>query len=246
MPREWNAKSYDALPLPHTTWGAGVLDRLAQFGPQPGQRLLDAGCGTGRDACAARERWPDLRLVLVDGSTRMLEQARSKLGSAVEYVRADLMQPLPIAPVDAVMSVAAFHWVADHDVLFRNLAGVMSPGAPLVSDCGGRGTVAGVNQALAQVLGRPHQHPWTFAEREETGSRLDAAGFDVHDVRLRPDPFRCDDSDVLEKYLATVVLGSYLDDLPAEEHRGFVEAVRRALPAPEVDYVRLEIEASRR
>jgi trans-aconitate 2-methyltransferase len=42
------------------------------------------------------------------------------------------------------------------------------------------------------------------------------------------------------------VLGSHLDRLPAEEHDAFVTEVRGALPAPEVDYVRLEIDAVRR
>lgn len=245
MPREWDAQSYDTLPLPHTAWGTGVLDRLAAYDLEPGARLLDAGCGTGRDATAARDRWPAASLVLLDGSEQMLAQARTKLGDTPEYVHADLMQPLPIAPVDAVMSVAAFHWVADHAVLFANLAAVMHTGAPLVTDCGGSGNVAGVNAAITDVTGETTD-PWQFADAEPTIQRLADAGFDVREVRLRPDPFRCDDPAILEQYLATVVLGGHLDRIPPEEHDAFVTDVRRALPAPEVDYVRLEIEAVRR
>ncbi|MEO7942199.1 MAG: methyltransferase domain-containing protein, partial [Marmoricola sp.] len=101
MPREWDAKSYDALPLPHTAWGISVLDRLAAHRLSEAARVLDAGCGTGRDAAGARERWPDMRIVLLDGSEQMLTQARTKLGETAEYVHADLMQPLSIDPVDA-------------------------------------------------------------------------------------------------------------------------------------------------
>lgn len=245
MSREWDAQSYDTLPLPHTAWGTGVLDRLASHRLPEAARVLDAGCGTGRDAAAARARWPALHLVLLDGSEQMLTQARTKLGDTAEYVHADLMQPLPVAPVDAVMSVAAFHWVPDHAVLFANLAAVMHAGAPLVTDCGAAGNVAGVNEALTRVTGEP-THPWQFADAESTSRRLADAGFDVRDVRLRPDPFRCDDPEILEQYLATVVLGSHLDRLPVEQHETFVTDLRRALPAPEVDYVRLEIDAVRR
>lgn len=245
MPREWDAQSYDTLPLPHTAWGTGVLDRLAAHDIPPDARLLDAGCGTGRDAAAARERWPAARLVLLDGSEQMLARARTRLGDAAEYVHADLMQPLPIAPVDAVMSVAAFHWVPDHAALLDHLAAVMRPGAPLVSDCGGAGNIAGVDRAIARVTGSSAD-PWQFADAEQTVTRLTDAGFAVRDVRLRPAPFRCDDPDLLEQYLATVVLGSHLDRLPTEEHGSFVADVRCALPAPEVDYVRLEIDAVRR
>ena len=207
--------------------------------------MLDAGCGTGRDAAAALVRWPGLRLVLLDGSEHMLDQARTKLGGAVEYVHANLIQPIPIEPVEAVMSVAAFHWVPDHGVLFANLAAVMVRGASLVTDCGGAGNVAGVNEALQRVTGQSSD-PWQFADTQQTAERLEASEFEVLDVRLRPDTFQCPDPDVLEEYLATVVLGSHLDRLPEDEHESFVREVRQALPAPEVDYVRLEIDAVRR
>jgi trans-aconitate 2-methyltransferase len=244
MPREWNAHSYDSLPLPHTAWGAGVLRRLGAYELPLAARLLDAGCGTGRDAAAARATWPDRQFVLLDGSLQMLDQARVKLGESAEYVLADLMQPLPIAPVDGVMSVAAFHWVPDHDVLFANLASVMRVGAPIVTDCGGAGNVSGVNHAIAKVTG-VSTNPWQFADAEQTAARLEKAGFEPREVRLRPDPFRCSDPAILEEYLATVVLGSHLDQMPEDEDELFVREVRQALPAPEVDYVRLEIDAVR-
>lgn len=245
MPREWNARSYDSLPLPHAEWGSRVLDGLARHGLRSDARVLDAGCGTGRDAAAARARWSELSLVLVDGSAQMLDQACTKLDDSAEYVQADLMGPLRVEHVDAVMSVAAFHWVPDHTRLFANLAAVMRPGAALVTDCGGAGNVAGVNQPMATVTGAS-DHPWNFADEDQTAARLEAAGFDVRDVRLRPDPFRCEDPAVLGEYLATVVLGSHLDQLPTAEHEEFVREVQAALPAPEVDYVRLEIDAVRR
>ena len=47
--REWDAASYDALPLPHVGWGLRVLDRMDLAGDE---LVLDAGCGTGRDAAA--------------------------------------------------------------------------------------------------------------------------------------------------------------------------------------------------
>jgi trans-aconitate 2-methyltransferase len=213
------------------------------------ERVLDAGCGTGRDALALRERWPDVHVVALDGSRRMLDVAREQLGTTVTYVHADLGEQLPLAelggPVDAVMSVAAFHWVPDHCALFRHLAAVMRPGARLVSDCGGRGNIASLDAAVATVAGTPDEG-WEFAGVEDTRSQLDAAGFEVRDVRLRPSPFPIQDPVVLEAYLATVCLGGYLAELPADEQEEFVHQVRLALPEPVVDYVRLEIDAVRR
>ena len=59
----------------------------------------------------------------------------------VEYLVADLQEPLPVSPpVDAILSTATFHWIADHDALFANLAAVLRPGGQLAAQCGGAGT----------------------------------------------------------------------------------------------------------
>lgn len=250
-PREWDASAYAALTLPHVVWGRGVLDRLV-VSLRGDERVLDAGCGTGRDAAALRRRLPGVRVVALDGSAGMLAEARERVGADATYVRADLSAPLPLAelggPVDAVMSVATFHWVPDHAALFEHLAAVMRPGAPLVVDCGGAGNVAALDAAIATVSGLAGQpdDPWQFAGVADTRRRLVDAGFEVYDVRLRPAPFRVADPDVLEAFLAVVCLGAHLADLPAAEQPAFVRAVRLALPEPVVDYVRLEIEAGRR
>lgn len=247
MPREWDASTYDSLVLPHEQWGRRVVDRLAATGFADGARVIDAGCGTGRDAALVRARWPGAEIVAVDGSQRMLDIARDRLGAtSVTYLLADLERPLTLSePVDAVISVAAFHWIENHDALFANLADVMCAAAPLISDCGGRGNVVGVNAAIAQVTGEPDGE-WQFADADGTRLRLERAGFEVASCVLRPDPFRVEDPDVLEAYLASVVLGSYLIERSAEDQRAFVRAVREALAEPVLDYVRLEIDAVRR
>ena len=243
MPHEWDAAAYDALPLPHEDWGRRVLDRMRLRGDE---RVLDAGCGTGRDAAALLQRQPDVRLVCLDASERMLAQARERLGERAEFVRADLDQPLHLhEPVDAVMSVAAFHWVPDHDRLFAHLAAVMLPGARLTSDCGGQGQLSVLDAALVEVTGQP-KIATAFKGVAETRASLDAAGFDVEDVRLREDPQRFQDAARLEAYLAAVNLSGYLADLPAEQHAAFVRRVREAMTEPVLDYVRLEIDAVRR
>ena len=245
MAREWDAATYDGLALPHEVWGQRVLDRLQPRLPAT-PVVLDAGCGTGRDAAALRERCPEAGIVALDGSERMLEVARDRLGDdRVTYVHADLTRALPLTePVDAVMSVAAFHWVEDHAALFATLAAAMRPGAPLVFDCGGRGNVDRLTAAIATVTGEPADG-WEFAGPDETLSRIDDAGFAVEHVELRPHPFRVDDPAIFERYLAAVCLGGQLARLPEREHAGFVREVRRAFAEPVVDYVRLEVVATR-
>ena len=44
-PREWNAGSYDRMSDPQLAMARDVIDRLDLRGDE---RVLDAGCGTGR------------------------------------------------------------------------------------------------------------------------------------------------------------------------------------------------------
>ncbi len=242
----WDAPTYDRVSDPMARWGAAVLDRLVLDGHE---RVLDAGCGTGRVTEELAERLPDGHVVALDASPAMIAEARRRLarfGERVTYLVADLGRPIPLAePVDAVLSTATFHWVPDHDALFRNLAAVLRPGGRLVAQCGGVGNIATVRAALATV-GDGWLGPAHFETPEATEARLAAAGFERIRCWLTRETVAFDDRAALETYLRTVILGAHLERLPAAEHAGFVRAVAERLPALAIDYVRLNIDAVRR
>ncbi|GAA1987935.1 class I SAM-dependent methyltransferase [Amycolatopsis minnesotensis] len=244
---EWDARAYDALPLPHKRWGPATVARLALTGREA---VLDLGCGTGRDAEQLLERLPDGRVVAVDGSQQMLERLAERLADRldrVEVVRADLRDPLPLdAPVDAVVSVATLHWIPDHARLFENVASVLRPGGQFVAEAGGFGNITAIRAALTAIGADEGAGIWNFAGVAETRTRLEAAGFREIEVELVPDPARLAAGEQFEAFLATVVLAAHLRGLPAAERRPFVHAVVERLPGPVVDYVRLRISAVRR
>lgn len=246
-PRDWDARTYDRVSGPMARWGANVLDRLALLGEET---VLDAGCGSGRVTEKLLERLPAGRVVAVDGSPAMLKAARERLarfGRRVEYVEADLERPLPLkaSSVDAVLSTAVFHWIADHDRVFRNLAIVLRPGGRLVAQCGGEGNIAAVRAAIA-ATGERWDGPWTLAGPEETQRRLEAAGFVDVETWLNDEPTPIEPGEPMREYLRTVILGSHLERLPAARRDAFVAAVAARLPGPTIDYVRLNIVATRK
>jgi trans-aconitate 2-methyltransferase len=245
MSREWDAQTYDRVADPQTRWGRAVLDRLPLVGDE---LVLDAGCGSGRVTELLAGRLPGGRVIALDASSAMIETARGRLapfGDRIEFVVADLGLPLPLAmPVDAVLSTATFHWVPDHDALFRNLAAVMRPGAQLVAQCGGIGNIASIRAGLATI-----GDGWPGAAHYETPMatvrRLDAAGFVDVECWLTDEPTRFEAGEPFETFLRTVILGGHLDRLPPEERDAFVRTVADSLPEPVVDYVRLNILARR-
>lgn len=244
--RDWDGASYDRVAHPMTRWGTDVLARLPLAGDET---VLDAGCGSGRVTERLVERLPRGRVIALDGSPSMVAAARERLGrfgTRVEYVVADLGARLPLAAgaVDAVLSTAALHWVPDHDALFRHLAAVLRPGGRLVAQCGGAGNIATVKVAIA-AAGESWPGPWTFATPEETRVRLEAAGFVDVETWLQDESAVFEPGEPFREYLRTVVLGSHLERLPADRREAFVDAVAAGLPDAAVDYVRLNILATR-
>jgi trans-aconitate 2-methyltransferase len=247
MPRDWDAATYDRVAEPQTRWGSTVLDRLPLEGHET---VVDAGCGSGRVTEQLAERLARGRVIALDGSPSMIAEARRRLerfGDRVEYLVADLARPFRLpggGSADAILSTATFHWVADHDALFRNLAAVIRPGGRLVAQCGGAGNIASI-QAVLATIGDGWLGDVVFATPEETRRRLEAAGFDEIETWLQPEPTRFEPGEPFETFLRTVVLGAHLARLPAGRRDAFVRAVADRLPEAVIDYVRLNIVARR-
>ena len=153
----WDGERYDRVADPQHRWGKAILPRLDLQGTEV---VLDAGCGTGRVTEELLSRVPNGRVVALDASASMLDQARRRLrswGPRVRFVRCDLLALDPQVlgddhPVDAVFSTATFHWIGDHDRLFANLASVLVPGGQLVASAARRATS---NGSFVPRSGRP-------------------------------------------------------------------------------------------
>jgi trans-aconitate 2-methyltransferase len=210
------------------------------------ERVLDAGCGTGRVTAALVERLPRGEVVAIDGSPAMVEAARERLGDSVELRVADLVELELDPPADAILSTATFHWIADHERLFARLLELLRPGGRLVAQCGGAGNIAALKAAAEEVGNREPfapalagwSGPWNFAGTQETAERLRRLGWtDVwtwyQHVRVEPDD--------PHEYLGTVALGEHLERLDPDIRGAFVDAVIAELDEPVVEYVRLNI-----
>lgn len=247
--REWDAATYDRVADPQTRWGAEVLQRVALDGDET---VLDAGCGSGRVTEFLCSRVPHGRIVALDASEDMLAQARRRLAShtgRIRFVHADLLDLTPESlgadmPVDAVFSTATFHWVTNHERLFANLARVLRPGGQFVAQCGAEGNIARLRAAVAS-LGVQQVGTWHFASAEATVARLTSAGFADVQVWTHEEPTVFEPGPQLWDYLEVVCLREHLATLPEDRRRPFVEAVASAMPEPVIDYVRLNIVASR-
>jgi trans-aconitate 2-methyltransferase len=244
--REWDGDSYDRVSATMEALGLEVLDRLELRGDET---VLDAGCGSGRITQALIERLPRGHVIAVDESPSMVAAARSRLGPTVDIREADLLELELDEPVDAVLSTATFHWIADHQRLCRGLHTLLAPAGRLVAQCGGEGNIdvlrGQVREVLAQEPYARHfadwRPPWNYAGAQPTRERLLASGFHAAECWLTPAPRQPENP---RQFLSTIVLGPHVQQLPDQLCEPFMDDVLARLGEPvTVDYVRLNIDA---
>jgi trans-aconitate methyltransferase len=221
--REWNSAEYHRLSQPQVSWGKKVLARLDLRGDE---LLLDAGCGTGRLTAELLQALPRGRVVALDMSQNMLRSARQYLqaqfGKQTWAVAADL-QNLPFqAAFDGIVSTAAFHWVLDHDRLFRSLNDALRSGGWLQAQCGGGANIARLRERMKALAAAPHfapfladfPEPWLFRNAEDAAASLRRAGFVDVQTSLEAAPTMLEDRTRFTEFVRTVIVRAHLERLP--------------------------------
>lgn len=253
--KEWNAAAYHALSEPQFLWGMRVLDRLSVSGDE---RVLDAGCGSGRLTNELLRRIPRGFVVGCDLSENMARAAARTLGGEHAMVVCADLSWLPFRRAfDLVFSTATFHWIRDHDRLFAAIRAVLRAGGRLEAQCGGGPNLAAVHARAERLASqppfRPHfaewQEPWLFASPAETEDRLLRAGFARATCALEHAPTEFPDAARYRAFLEAVVMRPFLARLPSAVLRNqFLDAVvaeaAKDHPPYTLDYWRLNISAT--
>jgi trans-aconitate methyltransferase len=243
----WDPKTYAKNARFVSDLGAPVVELLS---PQPGERILDLGCGDG----VLTRKLADLgcKVVAVDASAPQVEAAR-RLGLEAYVMNGEA---LPFREeFDAVFSNAALHWIKQADTMIAGVYRGLHRGGRFVAECGGYGCVEKIRAALVQALDRrsidgESRVPWYFPTPGDYATRLERAGFRVNSIALipRPTPLPGDIVDYLETF-GQSFLAALSDDARAE----YLREVRAVLEPQLVDsagvwvadYVRLRFSATK-
>jgi SAM-dependent methyltransferase len=165
-----------------------LLERAA---PEPGERVIDIGCGCGASAIALAKRVGGTGKVLgVDISAPMLQRARERApaGLPLGLVNADAtVHAFEPGAADLLVSRFGVMFFADPVRSFRNLRSALRPGGRLAFACW-RSLAA--NQWMSLPLQAASQHvtppappapeepgPFAFAREERVHRILGEAGF---------------------------------------------------------------------
>lgn len=231
MTTSWDATSYDTRHAYVFRYGAGLIGDLK---PQPGERILDLGCGTGHltseiDAAGAA-------VLGIDKSAEMIEQARQNYPKLYFEV-ADAADYRTSEPFDAVFSNAALHWMKPPEAVADTVRNALRPGGRFIAELGGKGNTA-------SVLAVTQRNIWYFPGIGEYASLLERHGLEVVQAALFERPTPVEGEDGLRDWLNMF----YKPPLPEETIAAAEEQLRPKLFRDGIwyiDYRRLRIVAHR-
>jgi SAM-dependent methyltransferase len=249
MKQTWDPQTYARDGAFVHELAGGALEWLAA---QPGEGILDLGCGDGQ--LTARIIAAGLDVRGADASAAMVAAARAR-GITADEAPAEKL-PYPDASFNAVFSNAALHWVRGQDEMMAEVHRVLKPGGRFVAEMGGHGNIAAIRVALMAVL---EKHGFGGAEDgvnyyptpEAYTRRLEQHGFKVERMALIPRPTPLENAG-MAAWMRTFRRG-VLDKLP-EGLRATVVDECCSLLAPALrdergnwiaDYVRLRFIARR-
>lgn len=188
---QWSPTDYAANAAFVPALGGPALELLA---PQPGELILDIGCGDG--VLTQKIMASGARVIGLDASTEMVEAARAR---GVDAFVADAQaldletQAMRFGQFDAAFSNAALHWMLDPDAVASGVYSVLKPGGRFVGEMGGVGNIAALRGGIRDELKErgypiPDEDPQWYPSVEEFVRLYACVGFTQINAQLIPRP----------------------------------------------------------
>ncbi|ANM31147.1 hypothetical protein ABI59_18575 [Acidobacteria bacterium Mor1] len=234
----------DALDRQLAPFAKAVLDRA---GIQPGQRVLDVGCGAGALSLeAAQQTGAGGRVVSLDVSRTLLELARRRVAAAgidhVEAIEGDAQrQALASGGFERVVSRFGVMFFDDSEAAFRNLRGGLAAGGSLTFACWGpiaeNPWMLVPREVTARHVELPAPEPdapgpFRFADREALLAMLERAGFAAGTAEPLTGEMAIGGSGGLDgavEFLLDIGPGAAAREAGPETQRAFADDLRQTL-----------------
>jgi len=179
---KWNATLYDSKHAFVSDYGKSLLSLLDA---QPGERILDLGCGTGHLTHEIAET--GAQVTGIDSSPEMIEAAR-KAYPELSFFVMDARTFHFETPFHAVFSNAVLHWIPEAEQVAQRIVAALQPGGRFVAEFGGKGNVAtiifGVQQAAQEVAHLKPASSWYYPSISQYTALLEQQGLEVRLAQL--------------------------------------------------------------
>ena len=226
---DWNADLYNSKHDFVWKYGSDVVSLLS---PQPGEQILDLGCGTGHLTAQIAES--GAHVTGVDTSAEMIAAAREAYPN-LKFEIADA-RDLPFREeFDAVFSNATLHWVPEAEEALRSIGRALRPGGRFVAEFGGKGNIRTMVEAFDRALldlgvATPGEiHPWYYPSVGEYATLAEKNGFEVRFVTLFDRPTELADGATGLRNWIRMFCAAYLERVGASRQDEFINRVEELL-----------------
>ena len=163
MNTSWNPTQYLRYNSERTRPFADLLARVPQAEPK---LILDLGCGPGNGTALLRARWPQARILGIDGSASMIARAQeenkdpkvSYRQQTIEDWLAETEGTEPDQRPNLIVSNAVFHWIENHLDLLPRITQALAPGGSLAFQVAGN-FLAPTHALLRELAADPRFAP---------------------------------------------------------------------------------------
>lgn len=126
---DWNPALYMKFGAERTQPSIDLASRISHPAPL---RVLDVGCGPGNSTEVLAARFPGSKVMGIDNSPAMLEQAKAACPE-FDFRLCDVGSNMSALEggFDVIFSNAVLQWVPDHPRVLGELIGLLSPGGVL-------------------------------------------------------------------------------------------------------------------
>lgn len=197
--QDWDVQRYQDQHHFVYEYGFSLVETLQ---PQPGERILDIGCGSGELTAAIAKAASNVEAVGMDSDINMVEKAKEQFPH-VTFFQGDVRSFDVQVPFDAIFSNAALHWVppANVEQSVKAMSNALKYGGRFVVEFGGKGNVQQIVNAIQEEVPGA-KCPWFFPSISEYTSVLERHGIEVLSANLydRPTPLE-NDNEGLQNWL---------------------------------------------
>jgi trans-aconitate 2-methyltransferase len=259
---DWDAKDYQVNSQNQFFWAKELLTKLKLSGDET---VLDIGCGEGKITEELAMIVPKGRVIGIDSSKQMIQQAKSNFTSKQQSnLRFKLMDAQKLTfqeEFDVAFSNAALHWILNQKRVLAGVKRSLKPGGRLLFQMAGKGNAKAILDILAELLSSPYWRPYfenftfpyAFLSPEEYKILLSEAGLTVVRAESIPKDMKFDNAAGLAGWIRTTWL-PYTQRLPQQQQTKFIDEIAQTylqLNPPDakgithLGMVRLEVEAKK-
>lgn len=229
---KWDAALYDEVKVPQFEAGWELV-RMAEV--RPADSILDLGCGTGSLTAVLASPAPAGRVVGMDASAEMLEEA-GKRAEAVENMETVLLPAESMGfreEFDLVFSNSALQWIREQEKVLALVYRALKPAGRIAFQLVARDFCPEFLCYTAEAIDALHigrffdgwETPWFQPTKEEYEMLLEKTGFASVEVSCRDSTMLFEGMNEAVGWFSATALRPFLARLPQAEQGRFVYAV---------------------